>query len=124
MQGLFTKWLKKNKWNTCACFELKITKGKSLPLSRIEAHQMYYLNKAENGGFAYKISDQSLGMKPWDCMWFMGDAYVVVLFYEPRKKKVLYVIPVKALHWHAQSSGKKSINEQDALNISHYQIEV
>ena len=124
MQTLFTKWMKRNKWDEPAAFELKICKKKSLPYSRIEEHQLYYLNKGEQEGFTYKLSDQSMGMKPWDSMWFMGSGYIVILFYEPRKPKYTYIIKVRDFVNHQANSKRKSITEGECINISYKIIEL
>lgn len=119
MQSLWTKWLKKNKWDHCAAFELKITKRKNLNFNRVAEHQAYYLNKGENGGFAYKISDMSPGLKPFDCLHFEGLGYIVIMFYEPRKKKVAYAISIKEWGWYIQQSARKSITEDKAKELAY-----
>jgi len=116
MQTLFTKWLKKN--GETGAYELKICKGKSLPFNKVQEHQVDALLKSRNGRYAYKISDMSMGLKPFDCFCFNNsNAFVVIMFYVPRKPKTAYIIDID-MFLHAQIAyERKSITEDICRDI-------
>lgn len=112
-QTSFGKWLKAS-WRESAVFELKICKEKRFNLKRIEEHQLYNLKLAKSGCLYYKISDGSVGQKPMDCFTFYrSKAYLVILFYEPRTPKVLYMIDIDKI-LKLIKNGAKSITENEA----------
>jgi len=117
-QGLFSRWLKLNA-EECAAYELKITKTKTLPFSRIAGHQITSLLKAKHGILAHKISDLAVGsFLPFDCFTLVGSAaYLVVMFYKPRMQKVCYAIDIDDLIKLKDTPGKRSISEEDARNL-------
>ena len=109
-----TKWLKVNETKSTA-YELKITKGNTLPFSRIEEHQITSLYKAKYRILVHKISDMSAGMKPFDCFTLVkAKAYLVIMFYKPRAKKVCYAIDIDDLIDLTLIDKKKSITLDDA----------
>jgi hypothetical protein len=122
MQSIWTKHIKenKNKWKKSTVWELKITKKKRLPFRRLEDHQRESLAQASNGaGDYHKISDMSLGMKPWDCQLIKdADCYVVVLFYVPRKPKEYIVININNWMLFETTHNMKSLTKEDALSIA------
>lgn len=79
-------------------FELKLVKGKSLAYSKIEPHQIKSLLAATTEkGCAHKLSDMSMEKKPFDSFRISNyPAYIVVLYYIPRKPKVIYYVPIKS----------------------------
>lgn len=115
-QTLFTKWLKKN--GETGAYELKLCKKKSMPFNKVEEHQIDALLKSKNSRYAYKISDMSLGRKPYDCFCFhKSNANVVIMFYIPRKPKIAYIIDID-MFLHAQMTYKrKSITENICKDI-------
>lgn len=117
MQTLFGHWLKAN-WFETSAFELKICKEKLFNLKKIEQHQLENLNLVRNGLFYYKIADEGFAQKPFDCITlYQRQAYVVVLFYEPRKPKRFYMIPIKVIK-DLISQNIKSIDEKRAFTIA------
>ena len=120
-QSLFTKWIRETKYNKSTAWELKICKTNRLPFSRIEDHQINKLTEASRGCVYHKISDQSMGFKPFDCLQICGvPAYLVVLYYKPRQKKEMIWISIGRLLEEMKQSKIKSLTEQRAKEISDY----
>ena len=116
MQTLFTKWLKK--YGDTGAYELKLCKKKSMPYNKVEEHQIDALLKSRNGRYAYKISDMSLGRKPYDCFCFHKSyAYVVIMFYVPRKPKIAYIIDIDLFLNAQMMYDRKSITEDICKDI-------
>jgi penicillin-binding protein-related factor A (putative recombinase) len=94
---------KKNK--IYGVFELKLCKGTSISFSAVTKHQRkcLYLSTTKRG-FGYKIPDPPVFKKqktrfnkkrPYDCFKIRNmPAYVVIMFWIPRKKKNVYYIPI------------------------------
>lgn len=99
----FKHWLEKNNQpRETTCYEFKIVKldkKKSFSFNQVAEHQVEYLLASLNG-FWYKISDGAAingfsQPKPFDSIWIKSaDAYVVVIFYQPRKIKTAVLIPI------------------------------
>jgi hypothetical protein len=116
-QSLFTKWAKKNV-HVSTAFELKITKGKSLPFNHVEEHQIYALYKAKHHVVFHKISDMSLGYKPFDCFALSGaEAYIVIMFYTPGSRRYCYKIDIDDWIGYTLESPRKSITEAEAKTL-------
>lgn len=120
-QTLFSR---KNK--TIGVFELKLTKTGRLPFDRLATHQEQALLRAESTeGVAHKISDMSADKKPFDCFRIANTpAYVVILFYTPRKPKILYFIRIKDFLALRARSSMKSMTEGEAKLISEKTLEL
>jgi len=106
-------------------FELKLCKGKSIRWDAVSEHQIDALLSISTGkGFYHKITDPPVysGMKtrfnakrPFDCFNLRhADAYVVVCFYEPRKKKNLYYIRIGVYLEHMRRAERRSYREDEA----------
>lgn len=86
-------------------------------------HQEAALLAVTDNGLYHKITDQPFlkGMnfqrkKPFDCFRLSGiDAYVVVMFWEPRKKKNVYYILIKNWVKMRDESDRKSMTEEMAM---------
>jgi hypothetical protein len=98
----FKHWLEKNKPNNTVCYEFKIIKldkKKSFAFSQVAEHQVEYLMTSLEG-FWYKISDGAAingfsSPKPFDSIWIKAsNSYIVPIFYEPRKVKTAFLIPI------------------------------
>lgn len=114
-QTLFTKWLKANATKSGA-YELKFTKGKTLPFSKIPEHQVTSLRKAAYGALVHKISDSAIGFKPLDCMVVShGEAWLAVMFDKPGRRRYCYLLDVVAVEMFFKIPKKRSITEQDCL---------
>lgn len=83
-QTLFYGWLKQNPPTKSAAHELKSVKGSTFNLSqwvKKSPHQARSLMLAKNKWMYHKISDQSMGTKPFDSFVMCGaDAFLVVWF--------------------------------------------
>lgn len=97
-------------------FELKLVKGKSLPFSAVEKHQITALLAASSGeGCYHKLSDESSGQKPFDCFNLaVVPAYVVPVWYIPRKRKTAYYIPIHDFILMRDRADRKSFTEEMA----------
>lgn len=116
-QSIFTKWAKKNFYKSAA-FELKICKLKSLAFSRVEEHQVASLYKAKHTTLFHKISDMSLGFKPFDCFTLSGaEAYVVIMFYKPKDRQYCYMVDIDEWIEYQVASKRKSITEDECASI-------
>lgn len=80
-QSKFTAWLKE-RGKESAAYELKVAKGRSLALSKIEEHQIVALDRANRGILAYKIPDLGPGYKPFDAFSLHQTAAYVVILYQ------------------------------------------
>jgi hypothetical protein len=81
LQEKFGRWLKAVYLEQYAggLFELKQTTTDSLSFSSVKLHQEQSLHNVKHGKFYYKIPDDSIGVKPCDCVALAGmDAYIVV----------------------------------------------
>jgi len=109
-------------------FELKICKGKSLSFSAVAAHQKQALLDVSSGtGLYHKIADSPFFKdpkgrmrftkpKPFDCFFLKHkEAYIVVMFYVPRKKKQVYYIFIRAFLEMEQNASRKSFTEEMAI---------
>lgn len=111
---LFSHYIRDNWKRGSAVFELKICKKNRIPLNALEVHQLRALKMTSSGtGIYYKLSDQSMGQKPWDSF-FLSEvpAYVVVCFYKVGDYPV-YFIPVDK--W---VSDDKSFTEDECMKIA------
>ena len=124
-----TEFGKKN--NLTGCFELKLCKTKRLPFSALKEHQEKALVHANTGGgFYYKISDFPVFAgnkmrfnrpKPFDCLYLKNmSAYVVVMFYIPRKQKNVYYITIENYLRMREESEMKSFTEAEAEDYCSY----
>ncbi|MCK4499490.1 hypothetical protein KAU11_03285 [Candidatus Babeliales bacterium] len=120
-----TQFAKKN--TLSGVFELKFCKGTSLPFSSLAEHQEKALLAATSKeGLFHKITDAPFFKdahnkmrftrpKPFDCFYLQYiPAYVVVMWWEPRKKKNVYYIPIYAWISMRELVKRKSITEQMA----------
>ena len=106
-------------------FELKLVKGKSMPFSAVQEHQLAGLWSAKYDGLYHKISDASYEQKPFDCMNLKGvPAYVVLVWYIPRKRKTAYYITIDTFCQLKDSAGRKSLTEEMAQVCADHQIEL
>ena len=121
LQKLFTR---SKAYGIEGVFELKITKTKSLGYSKIEKHQIVKLSQANGDEGAYqKLSDMSMDKKPWDCQNIKTtSAYIVVLYYVPRKPKVIYYVPI--LKFVATVHPGEGLSEDKAKEIAEYTINI
>lgn len=127
-QTLFSKFTRENPPAGSAVYELKMEKGKAIPFSKVQEHQIDSLMKAKEYGFYHKISDAPFGHsegfrfhrpRPLDCLFIANpEVYIVILFYKPRKKKEAIFIDIEAWMRERDGSERKSLTEARAKEIS------
>lgn len=126
-----TQFKKHNK--ITGIFELKLCKGKSLSFSSVAEHQKQaLLDVSSRTGLYHKISDSPFFKdpegrmrftkpKPFDCFLLKDvNAYVVIMFYVPRKKKNVYYIPIEKYLDMEREVGRKSFTEEMARSACNY----
>ena len=122
MQSLVTRWAKDN-WrkemgDKSALIELKITKTKTLPFSKIAPHQYTSLLKAKTGTLVHKLSDSAIGFLPADMFVLArSSAYLCVMFYVPRKPKIIYLLDILDLLQLKEIPKKRSLRESDCIEF-------
>lgn len=126
-QTMFKEWLASNPPVKPTAYELKICKGTSIPFDALATHQGDNLLRVKTAGIYHKIADTPFnphnGMrfnkpKPFDCFFLQGDAFVVILWYVPREKKIAYFIDIEEFIAERDRSPRKSLIEQRAREIS------
>lgn len=130
----------KDKNNLFGAFELKICKGTSMPFSSIADHQFKaLLDINSKRGLYHKLTDipvsaiNKTGIEqgsdnkksfrfvrpsPFDCFVLNTEAYIVVMFYELRKKKNVYYIHIRDLINLIETANRKSLTEEMAQEAS------
>lgn len=117
----FKHWLEKNKPTGCTTYEFKIIKldkKKSFAFNQVADHQIEYL-LASLEGFWYKVADNAAingfsSPKPFDAIWCKAEeAYVVPIFYLPRKIKTAVLIPIENFIAFKKNWSKKSVRLED-----------
>lgn len=117
-QSMFTKWCRANATESMAC-ELKICHGKSMPFTQVAPHQYQALSDAKAGRLVHKLSDSAIGFLPFDMFALVGSAaYVVVLFYQPRQPKEVIFIDIDVLLTERETSDRKSLTKERAMQIA------
>lgn len=114
-QVKFTRWLR-YRWEGSGAFELKICHEKSLPFSAVLPHQVAALQAVKSNGLEYKIPDDTVGSKPFDCFRLQAPAYVVVQFYS-RGSVDFYMIDIDQWILETTTSNRKSLTEARAAEI-------
>lgn len=107
--------------------EQKISKKKSIRFDAVQPHQLQFLDEVKSGIFFYKFNDfyiknQTL-KKPFDSLCLINEpAYIIVMFYIPRKKKNVYWIDIdiwKQNEYFFGEKGRHSIKETELEEISY-----
>ena len=121
--------------DTPGVFELKLCKGKSIRFDSVKEHQVDALIKASSGeGLFHKISDFPMFKgskmrfnkpKPFDFFYLnYMPAFVIVCFYEQRKKKKCYYVSISCWIGKQKESKKKSITEEEVKKICTFSIDL
>ena len=120
MQALFTRWLKTNEHYTFA-YELKCIKEPKKRLyfsSDVRPQQIPALHRTKYGWIHKKLSDLDPSTKPWDGFKIANaPAYLIILYYSPRKPKTLYWLEPEILMMLLHLD-IKSISEREARQLS------
>ena len=121
-QTVFNSWLR-NVYKKTGAYELKQTPTNSIAYSRLETHQEDSLLAIKNGAFVYKISDESVGYKPFDCFCLSKTpTYVVILF---QLSRTFYLIDISNFVFYRDHKAKrKSLTEKEAKDICHLMVEL
>lgn len=115
-QSSYSIWKRYNYRKTCG-EELKVCKEKHFNFDKIEPHQLLHLHNVKHDFFQHKIPD--LGCQnPFDSFSLCGEpAWLVILWYKPRKPKVFYMIDVDKIEEEI-ASGSKSLTEERAKELA------
>lgn len=127
MQTIFGKYIRTYKPRVPAVFELKISKGPSLPFNSVKEHQIEALQSVTGGGFYHKLIDPPVfgnmqtrfnAPRPFDCFYLIGiEAFIVIWFYHPGKKKEFIFISISRFIAERDTSARKSLTEARAKEI-------
>lgn len=118
-QTLFKRWLTARWHEGTAAFELKRSLTDSIPFSAVEIHQKENLIRASMGFFYYKIPDDSIGQKPFDCFVLSTNrAFIVIAFGKTIKR--FHLIPIDIWCEIERLSERKSVTEQ--ILIAHKDV--
>ncbi len=101
-------------------FEAKIVhldREKSLGLGKFQPHQLPFLQQASDFGVYYKHPDLG-NSTPGDGFFFRGEAWIVIFWYIPRRKKTCTIIRIHDFLNKLRQTGKKSITEPEAKEIA------
>ena len=106
-------------------YELKLSKNKAktVPFSRFQPQQIPSLLQIKHETLAMKLSDTDPRRVFGDgFVAHKEDAFVAVCYYEPRKPKIVYFIPIDEILF-MMKSGKKSIHIDDAIKLKEFTVE-
>lgn len=95
--------------------EAKISSGGTINLNSFQPQQLPSLEEAYEGGFYFKLSDASLGLKPAD-FFFVKDGYVALLFWKNKQQSVGWFLHISHV-LDIKKSGAKSIKESDCKEL-------
>lgn len=113
----FNTWLK-YRFKQTGAYELKVTKGGSLPFKRLAPHQELALRKAKSSMVVYKIPDVGYDQKPFDCFALCGvPSFVVVMYQTLEQRKEFYMIDIDTWVKEKETSGKPSVSRERAGEI-------
>lgn len=125
MQTFFGNYIKCNLPEKSEAYELKFTKGTSIPFTSIKEHQEDALLEVEGEGLYHRITDQPwmkdrpftfTRKKPFDCLVLANaEGYVVIWFYKPRQPKRFIKMRVKDFMRMKENSKRKSFTEEMAV---------
>ncbi len=109
-------YMRNKRKETCA-FEIKVCqKGNIIAFSRLEIHQKHSLLTTKHASMVYKISDQSMGYKPYDCFsFYKAPAYVIVGF-----DRCFVGIDIDVWLDEEKNSIRKSLTAARALEIASF----
>lgn len=122
-QSLVTRYLKAHAWASFP-YELKMSNGGTVRFAAFQPQQLPALYRAKHGILHHKLTDASVGFKPFDGFVFKGsEAYVGLLFHAKKQRTtarkaggyVTYFIDIDEVYRLKAIPGKKSITEKDAI---------
>ena len=100
-------------------FELKVTPHGSIPFSDVREHQLDALMAAKKSRMFWKIPDDSLAAKPFDCFLLVASsAWIVVMFRcRARGQKEFFLIDVEVWTNERKRARRKSMTEERARQV-------
>lgn len=113
---VFANFIRKYWTHGSAGFELKFARGKHFLLTELPEDQERALRMTVENGIYHKISDQSLGNKPFDSFFLKGNAYLVIYFVS---NKTFYGIHSKFIT-HLKEIGIKRITPDVATEFADF----
>lgn len=114
----FNKWSKAI-YRQTAAFELKISKTDSISFNRLEDHQQESLFHAKHNHLIYKIPDDSIGYKPFDCFMLSEVPAFVVVMFNASRKSPFYLIDIDVWINEDKTSKRRSLTVERAQEIGH-----
>lgn len=96
--------------------EVKLTKTGRLRTHDVRPNQVIGLNAYKNHYLTYKIPDEGMSTKPFDLLKARGPAWLVVMFYTPRKQEFV-MIDIDEFAKIYYNEDIKSITEAEAIKI-------
>lgn len=117
-QTKFNRWLKyeyKRKRVVSSAFELKSATSSALPFAEVRLHQKESLLAAKHSRMVYKIPDDSIGYKPFDCFVLDSSAAFIVVQYP---SGVFYLVDIDAWCAEESTSKRRSLTEERAKEIA------
>jgi len=110
----FQRWLK-HRWigEPNAYFEIKVSRGLSLPFSDVKDHQVSNLLLKR---VIHKFSDGLRFGTLFDVIMCAGKGYVVIQYHRPQNKE-FFVIEIGAFLLEKKTSSRKSLTEDRAGEI-------
>jgi len=115
-QILFKHWVLAQPKPECSqAWELKRTTKESIAFNAVVERQVQTLLQVEGRGSYYKIPDDSIGYKPYDCELVIGHGWVVIAFGE--RITEFFMIRVNDWLHEKEISERKSITRERAREI-------
>lgn len=114
---MFNQYLRAKKMH--GYFELKYTKNKSFPFSKIEEHQLEGLQATENEGLVWKLSDEDRRKKPCDTLCLPPLPSYLVLAFE----RTLFCIRIAKVI-ELKVAGETSITKAEAWELAEKVIHI
>ncbi len=114
-QVKFSAWLRTS-WKQTGAYELKVAPDKRLFFAQLAPHQKNWLMAVKHASAVYKMPDDSIGFKPFDC-WCLAvvPAYVVTIF-----NSRFYLIDIDVWDKAEKEMPARSLLEDEAQKIAHY----
>ncbi len=90
------KWIRAKNFISDSCaIEVKVTETNTIPFSAVKMHQVLALQQVKGGQLAIKLTDDSMGKKPFDLFVLKkAKASLVLAFITPRKNTRFWVIDI------------------------------
>lgn len=118
-QTLFGRWLRRG-WKEPGAFELKVVRGERIPFRAVAPHQLSALLASESlRGLTYKIPDDSVGYKPFDCFTLKHvRSWVVVRFNtDERGNREFFMIRPSVWKEESETSLRRSLSRERAMSV-------